>query len=452
GIKIIHNRSKRLIALSLSAYLEKILKKFRVENSKNRYTLMMEKSNYRKSQGARTPTEVQRMQRVPYASTISSIMYAVRCTRPDIAFAQNLCSRFQQNPGEIHWIAVKTILKYLRNTKDMVLVYGEKPKDELKVACYADASTTAMSSTEAEYIAVAEALMEAVWMRKFIDGLGDVMPSNKRPMEMLCDNEPALAIAIDSFTKPMPFNKHFEHVMAIGIVLAGSLMFRKKFRHWLEAFDKRIKLAFCWKTRGFVFAPLLLLLDMLLCHTCDDLYGCCCPKHKQYDYQVDSPGVNFTNQYRNLRIVLRYKKNMKFVEQLIGSAPDPKTADPDTIDKYYEFVNLEQEEDGQSVSSYLLKMKSYLDTLERLGYAMPKELGTLAELHAMLKLHENGIPKKVETPTVLSIREGKFQKDRKKPQKAKGKAKGNNKLAYAPKTKIPSPPKRDNLAKDSICH
>ncbi|GKF09311.1 hypothetical protein Tco_0043535, partial [Tanacetum coccineum] len=54
-----------------------------------------------------------------------------------------------------------------------------------------------MSSTKAEYIAVAKASMEAVWMRKFIDGLGGVMSSNKRPMEMLCDNEPALAIAGD---------------------------------------------------------------------------------------------------------------------------------------------------------------------------------------------------------------------------------------------------------------
>ncbi|GKA25034.1 hypothetical protein Tco_0711067, partial [Tanacetum coccineum] len=58
-------------------------------------------------------------------------------------------------------------------------------------------STTAMSSTEAEYIVAAEASMEAVWMRKFIDGLEDVMPSKKRPMEMLCDNAHAIAIAND---------------------------------------------------------------------------------------------------------------------------------------------------------------------------------------------------------------------------------------------------------------
>ncbi|GJY17492.1 retrotransposon protein, putative, ty1-copia subclass [Tanacetum coccineum] len=251
GIKIIRDRSKRLIALSQSAYLEKILRKFRTENSKKGYTPMMEKSDYKKLQGAKTPTEVQHMQIVPYASAIGSIMYAVRRTRPDVAFAQNLCSRFQQNP-------------------DMALVFGAKPKDELKVSCYADANfqtdrddtksqtgnvfalnggaidwksakqiTTVMSSIEAEYIVAGEASMEAVWMRKFIDGLGGVMPSNKRPMEMLCDNEPALAIAkgeiilkkvhtddnvADPFTKPMPFNKHFEHAIAIGIVPASSLL------------------------------------------------------------------------------------------------------------------------------------------------------------------------------------------------------------------------------------
>nr|GEV47647.1 retrotransposon protein, putative, Ty1-copia subclass [Tanacetum cinerariifolium] len=114
-----------------------------------------------------------------------------------------------------------------------------------------------------EYIAAAKASMEAVWMRKFIDGLGGVMPSTKRPMEMLCDNDPALAIeggprilkgakhfqrkyhyirkviqegeivlkkvhtddnVAGPFTKPMLLNKHFEHAMAIGIVHASSLM------------------------------------------------------------------------------------------------------------------------------------------------------------------------------------------------------------------------------------
>ncbi|GKB77793.1 zinc finger, CCHC-type containing protein [Tanacetum coccineum] len=99
-------------------------------------------------------------------------------------------------------------------------------------------STTAMSSTEAEYIAAAKASMKAVWMRKFIDGLGNVVPSNKRPMEMKYHyireviQEPEIVLkkvhtvdnVADLFTKPMPFNKHYEHAMGIGIVHASSLM------------------------------------------------------------------------------------------------------------------------------------------------------------------------------------------------------------------------------------
>ncbi|GJX56986.1 retrotransposon protein, putative, ty1-copia subclass [Tanacetum coccineum] len=73
---------------------------------------MQEIPNLSKAQGASKLEEVSRMQRVPYASTIGSIMYAVRCTKPDVAFVQNLTSRFQQNPGESHWTAVKTILNY----------------------------------------------------------------------------------------------------------------------------------------------------------------------------------------------------------------------------------------------------------------------------------------------------------------------------------------------------
>nr|GEU44388.1 hypothetical protein [Tanacetum cinerariifolium] len=127
-----------------------------------------------------------------------------------------------------------------------------------------------------------------------------------------------------------------------------------------------------------------------------------------------------------------------------------------------------KQEDGQSVSSYLLKMKGYLDTLECLGYVMPNELGnndqfihsynmhsmgkTIPELHAMLKLHEKGIPKKADNPTVPTIREGRIQKDKKKPQKAKGKDKRKTKLAYAPSPKILSPPKIDNPPTDSVCH
>nr|GEW78460.1 retrotransposon protein, putative, Ty1-copia subclass [Tanacetum cinerariifolium] len=71
-------------------------------------------------------------------NAVGSIMYVVRYTRPDVAFAQNITSRFQQNPSDLHWTTVKNILKYLRNTKDMFLVYGGDIKRELRVFCYTD--------------------------------------------------------------------------------------------------------------------------------------------------------------------------------------------------------------------------------------------------------------------------------------------------------------------------
>ena len=81
---------------------------------------------------------MKRLSSIPYASALGFIMYAMICTRPDVAFALSLCSRFQANPGEAHWTAAKNILKYFRRTKGMFLVYGGV--DELVVKGYTDAS------------------------------------------------------------------------------------------------------------------------------------------------------------------------------------------------------------------------------------------------------------------------------------------------------------------------
>nr|GEY45057.1 hypothetical protein [Tanacetum cinerariifolium] len=116
GIKIYRDRSKRLIGLSQSAYMDKILKIFRIDTYKHSYIPMQERLDLNKTQGASTPKEVKRMQNVPYAS-----------------------ARTHYNPGEPRWTAVKTILKYLRHTKDMFLVCDGNPEAELLVDCYCDA-------------------------------------------------------------------------------------------------------------------------------------------------------------------------------------------------------------------------------------------------------------------------------------------------------------------------
>ncbi|GKE49655.1 hypothetical protein Tco_1480913, partial [Tanacetum coccineum] len=83
-----------------------------------------------------------------------------------------------------------------------------------------------------------------------------------------------------------------------------------------------------------------------------------------------------------------------------------------------------KQEEGKSVSSYVLKMKGYVEQLERLGYNMP----TIGELHALQIEYEKGSPKKAATPQVLAIQGGRIQKPNRKPQAAKGKGKGKQGL------------------------
>ena len=77
------------------------------------------------------------MSRVSYASIVDSIMYAMICMRSDMVYLLGVVSRYQSNPGENYWKVVKTILKYLRNTKDQWLVYG---KTDLKLVGFTDSS------------------------------------------------------------------------------------------------------------------------------------------------------------------------------------------------------------------------------------------------------------------------------------------------------------------------
>jgi hypothetical protein len=139
GIKIYRDRSKRLLGLSQSTYIDKFLKRFKMDNSKKGFLPVPHGTVLSSSQSPSTPAEVERMKAIPYASAIGSIMYAMICTRPDVAYALSITSRYQQNPGETHWTAVKNILKYLRRTKVMFLVYGGV-EEELSVKCYTDAS------------------------------------------------------------------------------------------------------------------------------------------------------------------------------------------------------------------------------------------------------------------------------------------------------------------------
>ncbi|KAA3450189.1 polyprotein [Gossypium australe] len=223
GVKIYRDRSRRLLGLSQSTYIDKVLKRFSMEESKRGFLPMRHGISLSKEMYPSTPQERECMSKIPYASAIGSIMYAMLCTRLDVSYALSMTSRYQVDPGEGHWTIVKSILKYLRRTKDTFLLYGGE--EELSVKGYTDASfqtdkddsrsqssfvfclnggavswksskqsTVADSTTEAEYIVASEAAKEAVWIKNFITGLG-VVPSISDAIELRCDNNGAIAQA-----------------------------------------------------------------------------------------------------------------------------------------------------------------------------------------------------------------------------------------------------------------
>jgi hypothetical protein len=234
GIKIYRDRQRRLIALRQSTYLDKVLKRFRMDKAKKGLVPMLSGKILSKAQCPATVNDRETMSKVPYASAIGSIMYDMLCTRPDVSNALSLTSRYQSDLGVEHWAAVKNILKYLNRTKEMFLVYGGD--EQLVVIGYVDASfdtdpddsksqtryiyiliggdvswrsfkqsVIAGSTVESEYMATAEASSKGVWIRNFITELG-VVPSVLDPLEILCDNTGAIALAKEP--KYHPNTKH----------------------------------------------------------------------------------------------------------------------------------------------------------------------------------------------------------------------------------------------------
>ena len=93
GIKIYRDISRRLIGLSQSTYLDKILKKFKMDQSKKGFLPVLQGTRLSTAQCPTTAEDRENMSVVPYASAIGSIMYAMTCTRPDINLVVSLVGR-----------------------------------------------------------------------------------------------------------------------------------------------------------------------------------------------------------------------------------------------------------------------------------------------------------------------------------------------------------------------
>ena len=131
GIQIHRDRSKGILGLSQRGYIEKVLKQFNMHSCSSCAAPIQKGDKLSKSQCPQDEKERAEMEKVPYASSVGSLMYAQVCTRPDIALG-----RYLSNPGLNHWKAVKKVMRYLQGTKDYMLTY--KRSDQLEVTGYFD--------------------------------------------------------------------------------------------------------------------------------------------------------------------------------------------------------------------------------------------------------------------------------------------------------------------------
>ena len=220
GIKLLRDRMNKVLALSQALYIDKILARFSMENSKKGTLPFRHGVHLSKKHSPKTLEHKERMSRIPFASAVGSLMYVMLCTRPDICYVVGIFSRYQSDPREEHWITVKHILKYLRRTRDYMLVYSSGSLETISYTdsdfqgdidsrkstygyvftlnggaiCWRSVKQTCVadSTNEAEYVAAFEAAKEAVWLKKFLLDL-QVILSVDRPITFYCDNSGVVA-------------------------------------------------------------------------------------------------------------------------------------------------------------------------------------------------------------------------------------------------------------------
>jgi hypothetical protein len=221
GMRISRKRSEGTLKLSQQKYVEKLLDRFNVGDAKTRSTPLGNHLKFSRKQCPQTDEEKGHMSTIPYASAVGSLMYAMVCTRPDIAHAVGVVSRFLSNPGKEHWEGVKWILRYLKGSSGMCLCFRRNDLD-LTLQGFSDAdlggdsdggkSTTgyiftlggtavswksklqnrvALSTTESEYVAISEAAKEMIWLKNFLKELGNEQDVSK----LFSDSQSAICLA-----------------------------------------------------------------------------------------------------------------------------------------------------------------------------------------------------------------------------------------------------------------
>jgi hypothetical protein len=226
------------ILLTQDAYVKRLLENFNMAKTR---TVSSPASPTRLSKNDCPATELERaeMNDVPYRQAVGALMYLAIHTRPDIAFAVNQASRFLSNPGKTHWIAIKHLLAYLKETPNHGLIFKADTESEPLVEGFSDADwatdkddrrsysgyafflygniiswrskkqpTVALSTCEAELIALCLAMKEALFLRGILIEIGLMTQQDAVPIHE--DNQGALAIATDDSRSRSERTKHID--------------------------------------------------------------------------------------------------------------------------------------------------------------------------------------------------------------------------------------------------
>lgn len=245
GMKLSRDRVRGVLSLDQSLYLNKVLSRFNMMDS-NPVPTPESSLKLSKADCPISTEEKYNMRDVPYMSAVGSLLYAAIGTRPDIAHAVNVISKFMENPGQAHWLAVKRILRYIKGTVNKALVFTSKgiTGNQLYVSAYSDADwagdiedrksttgfvvrigdssviwctkkqkTVSLSSAEAEYMALAAVVQEVKWVNQFLCEL--LMPYVKLSLciSVYVDNQAAIMISKNDVyhdrTKHIDIRYHF---------------------------------------------------------------------------------------------------------------------------------------------------------------------------------------------------------------------------------------------------
>lgn len=190
GMNIEIDRNRRTLTIHQQDYVDRLLDKFGMSDCNGQATPMEQGLKLMRNENDEKAD-------VPYRELIDSIMFLMLASRPDLCFSIAYLSRFQDNPSETHWNHLKRVVRYLKHTKDVKLVYrcdSESPLSGFVDADWAnDRKSTsgylfkvygnivcwsskkqglvAKSSSEAEYVAASEAASEAIWLIKILNDL-----------------------------------------------------------------------------------------------------------------------------------------------------------------------------------------------------------------------------------------------------------------------------------------